>query len=102
MSEPRGEIFEPDVGRPLRMLGHVGQSEPLRFRDARDREPAIVAETRKDAVRRGRLVRRAIAVACPDASVRRPVENGRAADEEPDLALRRVDPLPFTGPLAMK
>ena len=63
MPEPRGEIFEADVGCPLRMTRDVGQRAPLRFREARDREPAIVAETRVDAVRRGRLVRRAIAVA---------------------------------------
>ena len=73
--EPRRERREARIARPLRMPGHFDERAPLGVGEAGDRDPAIVAGARIDVVRRRRLVRRAIAVARPDASVGRPVED---------------------------
>src|SRR5207245_8068554 len=63
VQEPRREILEAAVVRPLRMPRDLSQRAPLRVLEARDREPPIVSGTRVDVVRRRRLVRRTVAVA---------------------------------------
>src|SRR5215471_15475048 len=102
MPEPRGELLEPGVARPLRMSRHLGEGPPLRLGEARDGQPPIVPGAGIDVVRGGRLVRGAVAVARPDPPAGRPFQDGGAADEETDLRLRGVDPLPLARPGAME
>ena len=63
MRDSGGEIFETSVLRPLRMSREFGQRAPFSIREAGDGEPAVFSDTGIDAMRRGRLVRGAVAVA---------------------------------------
>src|SRR5689334_60636 len=83
------------------MLGDPGQRAPFLVSEAGDRNPAVLALAAISAVRRRRLVRRAVAVPIELAIVDRPVEDRRAGQENAALALRSVDPLSLAGALAV-
>jgi hypothetical protein len=62
MRQPRGEIDEPGILRPLGVSRHCGQGAPFVLREAGDGQPPIFPSTGIDAVRRRRFVRGAVAV----------------------------------------
>ena len=83
------------------MTGHFRQRVPLRIVKASDGDPAVIARTLVHVMRRGGLERRRVADALPDAVVRRPIQRGRAGDEEPHFGLRGIDPLAFARTVAV-
>src|SRR5262249_24335923 len=97
-----GERGEPGIYRPFGVASDLSQGAPFGLCEAGDSYPAILPTAGIDAVGRGWLVRRAVAVARPDAPVGRPVEDGGAADEQADFGLRGINPLSFTRTGAME
>ena len=99
MRQPRGQIGKPGS------LAHSGCPATLvRARHSSSVKQAMVIQRSSPAQdrRRGRRAcTGTIAVACPDAPVGRPVEEGGAADEQADFGLRGIDPLSFAraGPM---
>src|SRR5439155_25446245 len=92
---------EAPVVEPFALLGDLRQSMPFGIGEAGDGDPAVLAGATVGAVRRGRLIGRAVAVAPPLALIGRPVEDRRAGQEDAGLALRGVDPLALAGALAV-
>src|SRR5271168_1382932 len=101
MLKPVLQCVEAVVVKPFAMLGDLRQCAPFSVGEAGNGDPAVRALTAISAVRRGRLVRRAVAVAAELALIGRPVEDRCASEENAGLALRGVDPLALAGALAL-
>src|SRR4029077_19901094 len=99
--QPLLQRREAAVLQPVASLGTPRQCVPFSVGEAGERDPAVLALAAIGAVRRRRLVRRAVAVAVEHALIRRPVEDRRAGEENAALALRGVNPLPLAGALAV-
>src|SRR5262249_52885793 len=93
MLQPAFERRKAAVIEPVATFGGARQRPPFVIAEAGDRDPAILAGAAIGAVRRRRLIGRAVAVAAEHAVVGRPVEDRRAGQEDAALALRGVDPL---------
>src|SRR5246127_1822802 len=95
------QCVEAPIVKPRPLPRHLRQSTPLVIGKAGDRDPAVLAGATIGAVRRRRLVGRAVAITAEHTLVGCPVKDRRAGQEDPALALRGVDPLALAGALAV-
>src|ERR1700720_2538129 len=99
MLEPVLQGVEAVAAEPVAVSGDLRQCAPFVVSKAGNGDPAILALTAIRAVRRCRLVRRAVAVAVEGALIGRPVEDRGSCQKDPALALRGVDPLALASAL---
>jgi len=87
MDQPVLQCVKARIVEPFAVSGDLRQCVPFVFGEAGNRNPAVLALTAIGAMRRRRLIRRAVAAAAELALVGRSVEDGGASQENARFTL---------------